>query len=30
MTSPNWYMGELLAKAEEIVRGDLLKVRLAI
>jgi NAD(P)-dependent dehydrogenase (short-subunit alcohol dehydrogenase family) len=28
--SVNWDMGELLAKAEEIVRGDLLKVRLAI
>lgn len=28
--SVNWDMGELLAKAEEIVRGDLLKVRLAL
>jgi len=28
--SGNWDMGEPLAKAEEIVRGDLLKVRLAL
>lgn len=28
--SVNWDMGELLAKAEDIVRGDLLKVRLAV
>jgi NAD(P)-dependent dehydrogenase (short-subunit alcohol dehydrogenase family) len=28
--SVNWDMGEFLAKAEEIVRGDLLKVRMAV
>jgi len=28
--SVNWDMGELLAKAEDIVRGDLLKVRLTV